>query len=387
MHVIILNYVYEPDFEDAAALLDYYFSLTGWAEGLALAGGQVTVLQRYRRDLVLEREAVTYYFVSDPYEPKLRGWQIPRQMHRLAGELSETSLQAGTPTCLHLNGLLFPIQARLLRHNLPGSCPIVAQHHAEKPWPMPQQLLQRWCLGPMAAFLFTNRALAQDWLEAGIIHSIQDVYEVMETSSPFQYQDKVAARQITGLAGNPVVLWTGNLKHNKDPLTILAGFELVLEKAPEARLYMAFRSADLLPQVQARIAQSTALSRAVTLLGMIPHAEIAAYYNSADLFVQGSAREGSGIALLDALACGVIPVVTDIPSFQTITGHGRIGALWPVGRAELFAAALLDIISRPLEPQSWEARHFFETNWAFPAIGRRALAIYLEVLQKENLSI
>jgi hypothetical protein len=387
IHVIILNYFYEERFETPAALLDRYFSLTGWAEGLAQAGAQVTVLQRYSQDAVLERQGIAYHFVSDGYGPTLRGWQIPWPMHRLAANVSRDSLQANHPTCVHLNGLLFPIQTRLLRANLPEGAALVVQHHAESPWPPPQQLLQRWCLRSVNGFLFTNRALAQEWLEAGIIRAGQDVYEVMETSSPLPYQDKAAARQITGMTGSPILLWTGNLNHNKDPLTILAGFELILAQAPEAHLYMAFRQADLLPQVQAQIAQSPALTRSVTLLGRIPYAEIAPYYNSADLFVQGSSREGSGIALLDALACGVIPVVTDIPSFQTITGNGRVGMLWAVGRPEAFTTAVLEVVSQPLEALAEEARRFFELNWTFPAISRRAMAIYLEILQKQGYPV
>jgi glycosyltransferase involved in cell wall biosynthesis len=176
-----------------------------------------------------------------------------------------------------------------------------------------------------------------------------------------------------------VVLWTGNLYPNKDPLTILAGFECLLERAPGARLYMAYRYESLLAQVQARIAASASLDRAVTLLGEIPHDQIEACYNSADLFVQGSAREGSGAALLDALACGVVPVVTDIPSFRVLTNGGRIGALWPVGDREAFTTALLRIAAQPLAPLSLETRRFFDTTLSFPALGRRAVAVYRQL--------
>ena len=44
---------------------------------------------------------------------------------------------------------------------------------------------------------------------------------------------------------------------------------------------------------------------------------------AADLFVLGSHREGSGYSLIEALACGLPPVVTDIHAFRTLTGCGR----------------------------------------------------------------
>ncbi len=54
------------------------------------------------------------------------------------------------------------------------------------------------------------------------------------------------------------------------------------------------------------------------------------YYNSADYFVLGSHYEGSGFSLVEAMSCGVIPIVTDIPSFRMMTNNGKIGTLMEV---------------------------------------------------------
>jgi glycosyltransferase involved in cell wall biosynthesis len=143
---------------------------------------------------------------------------------------------------------------------------------------------------------------------------------------------------------------------------------------------MAYRQAELLPTLEAKIAGTERLCGAVTLLGEIPYEEIEPYYNSADLFVQGSAHEGSGLALLDAMACGVVPVVTDIPSFRTITDGGRIGALWRPGDVDGFVGAFLRTAEQPLAAVSRRARRYFEQNWSAETVGRRALAVYRRVL-------
>ena len=57
------------------------------------------------------------------------------------------------------------------------------------------------------------------------------------------------------------------------------------------------------------------------------------------MFVSGSHSEGSGYALIEAMSAGVVPVVTDIPSFRAIAGD--CGARWPPGDAGAFADALL----------------------------------------------
>jgi glycosyltransferase involved in cell wall biosynthesis len=178
------------------------------------------------------------------------------------------------------------------------------------------------------------------------------------------------------MTGDPILFWAGNLDANKDPLTILHGFELALAQLPAARLYMAFRFADLLPAVQARLAQRPALAGAVKLLGALARADIEAHFNSADFFVQGSHHESTGYALLDALACGAVPIVTDIPSFRVLTANGALGALWPPGDAHAFAAALVACAQQPLAPQIAAVREFFEAHLSVPAVGRQALTIY-----------
>ena len=142
------------------------------------------------------------------------------------------------------------------------------------------------------------------------------------------------------------------------------------------------REDTLLPEVKSRLSESKLLGETVSLLGEIPYAKIGDYYNSADFFVQGSAKEGSGIALLDALACGVIPIVTDIPAFRTITGQGQIGTLWPVGDTEAFVTAFFEMADQPLFHLSRKAREYFDAHWSFEAIGRHAVEIYDDVLER-----
>ena len=62
---------------------------------------------------------------------------------------------------------------------------------------------------------------------------------------------------------------------------------------------------------------------------------------AADLFVLGSHREGSGYSLIEALACGLPPVVTDIPSFRSLTGGGAVGKLWPCDDPRALCEALV----------------------------------------------
>jgi glycosyltransferase involved in cell wall biosynthesis len=95
------------------------------------------------------------------------------------------------------------------------------------------------------------------------------------------------------------------------------------------------------------------------------------------VFVSGSHAEGSGYALLEALACGLVPVVTDIPSFRALTGDGRIGRLWPCGDAAALAGALAGAAADPVPPE--QVRAHFDAGLSFGALGRQWADAYAQV--------
>src|SRR3954469_21219285 len=112
---------------------------------------------------------------------------------------------------------------------------------------------------------------------------------------------------------------------------------------------MVFSDGDLEATVRNRVAQSPALRDRVHLAGAVPRARIAAFFSAADLFVLGSHHEGSGYALIEACACGALPVVTDIPTFQLLTDG--VGALWRAGDAGECARALAAVAAGDLAAQ------------------------------------
>jgi glycosyltransferase involved in cell wall biosynthesis len=377
MHVAFLNYEYDPKMASLEDLLHTYATLAGWTEALHSEGAQVTVFQRFHRDAELLRDGVRFRLVSDGYGPRLRKWQVPWSLHQAIQK--ECAASKAEPTVVHFNGLIFPLQLGALRALLSRRIAIVVQHHAERPWQGLRRSIQRWGLQTVDGFFFAASEQASSWVEHGLISGRQRVYEVMEGSTNFHRQDRAAARARTGLTGNPVVLWVGRLIALKGPLTVLKGFESVLHHFPDARLHMVYGTDDLLPAVRAYISQNALLSRSVTLWGSKPHDALEHFYNSADYFVLGSHYEGSGYSVAEAMACGVVPVVTDIPSFRVLTDGGKIGACWPPGDGGAFAEAFLRVSRQPIQNISDRAVRFFEEHLSFPAIARKALRAYREL--------
>ena len=73
---------------------------------------------------------------------------------------------------------------------------------------------------------------------------------------------------------------------------------------------MIYSEDDLLDAVKERVRRSPSLADRVRLIGAVPHDQMTTFYSAADLFVVGSHHEGSGYALMEACACGAVPVVT-----------------------------------------------------------------------------
>ena len=386
MHVLLIGYFYDAGYATPQQLLRRYDTLTAWGESLLAAGAQrVTVLQRYAYDTELERNGVRYIFRADGGRAAPRAWAPLRRFNREAAVLQ--------PDLVHANGLLFPAALLALRRMLPRATALVVQDHANILSVLhsrlalrerARRLLERLGLGTADAFLFTIADQARPWRAAGAIGPHQPVYELLEGSRSVAPLPRDEARARTGLRGDPAIMWVGRLIANKDPLTVLAGFERALAQLPNARLAMCFPIEDLLPNIRARLDSAPALAERVDLLGERPVDEIVALLSAADLFVLGSHREGSGYALLEAMACGAVPVVTDIPSFRAITAGGTLGRLWPPGDAGALAQALVELSRTDLGPIRAAMRDHFERELSWPALGARALAIYQEVVAQRR---
>jgi glycosyltransferase involved in cell wall biosynthesis len=278
---------------------------------------------------------------------------------------------------LHAHGLGFAEDASAMARCLP-QLPMLCQDHADRVprrWRRPRW--RRWHAATAGA-AFTAPELARPFTRAGLFGPLTRLFAIPESSSRFTPGSRADARAETGLHGDPCVLWVGHLSEGKDPLTVLDGVARAVQRLPGLQLWCAFGNAPLLDEVQARIARDPQLEGRVHLLGKVVHARVEALMRSADLFVSGSRAESCGYALLEALACGVAPVVTDIPAFRALTGNGRVGHLWPCGDAARLAEALVSTVLGPSSPA--RVRAHFDATLSFAALGRQWADAYALLL-------
>lgn len=349
MRVVQVSLVRPRGRPDPETLLEAWPTLPDVARATRRAGAEVTVVQSFHRDAEIFLDGVRFRFA--------------RALKPLVA--------ACRPDIIHVHGLDFAWRTRMLCRL---GIPVLAQDHCSNPAWRPWR--RRWGLGGVAGAAFTHEDQAGPFLANGSLRRGLPVFAVPESSTRFTPGDQEEARGRSGIFGDPAVLWVGRLNARKDPLTALAAIERAVPELPGLRLWCVFHEMDLLAEMRARIAASALLAEHVKLLGPLPHDEIEILCRAADLFLLCSHHEGSGYALIEAMACGAAPVVSDIPPFRALTGDGAAGALAPVGDPAAFARGLVEMARQPATARRERTIRHFDRNLSFDAVGDQLLAAY-----------
>jgi glycosyltransferase involved in cell wall biosynthesis len=184
------------------------------------------------------------------------------------------------------------------------------------------------------------------------------------------------------LQGRPVALFFGGLKERKNPFLLLDIWRRVVAGQPEARLLVA-GGGGMLGAVRDRVRQ-LGLDGSVILTGYVPEARKVDYYNLADVFVFPSALEGFGLALGEAMSCGLPVVASDRGSIPELVVDGEGGFLCDPARPETFALRLSGLLAdgklRDTFGRANEAR--VEQLFRWDRCARRTLDVYEEVLAR-----
>ena len=368
LHVAQINFQLVPDGLAPGEIFEKWPSMADIAEVALCSGARISVIQAAPYAEKITRNGIDYHFID--VSGKLAA------THR--GRSFASLLDSIKADILHVHGLRFVEDAFAIAQCLP-ELPIIIQDHADRPPPWWRRSQWRRWYTAVSGIVFTAPELALPFTTMGMFAPRTQLFTVPESSTGFVMGSNAIARAETGLHGNPCVLWVGHLNAGKDPLVVLDGIAKAMPSLPGLQLWCAFGNAPLLAEVQTRIERDPWLAGRVHLLGCVPHARIEQLMQAADLFVSGSHRESCGYALLEALACGVAPVVTDIPSFRILTGEGSIGALWPRGDAGRLAEALVTTAKNP--PTRQQVRAHFDAELSFTAVGRRWAGVYAQVIE------
>lgn len=121
----------------------------------------------------------------------------------------------------------------------------------------------------------------------------------------------------------------------------------------------------------------------------VAYSDLPMLYSAADVFVLPSAYEGCSISVIEAMACGLPTVMTDVGHARDIKEQSRILApyIMPVDSSpELFADLILSIKRDPAKRHatSEEARRYVLQHNSMQAMAESYLNLFHEVLNSEG---
>jgi glycosyltransferase involved in cell wall biosynthesis len=354
MKYVFVSYNYSPGFTSPQSWFERTEMYSGVLESLGKMHTVINVKQ-------IDYEGnVTYNNVDNRFVSfDKKKTYFPFRLHQYIKNLDAD--------IVFIQGLHHPLQIIQLRLMLNKRTRIIAQHHAEKPFPGIKGKVQRLADSCIDAYLFASHGIGAEWVERGNISSAKKIHEVMEVSSLFYPVKNAALKLNIKVSGNPIFLWVGRLNANKDPLNVVKVFLKFAESNPGVHLYMIYHTDDLLNDIKLLL-EKYGDNSPITLVGKVPHDELLYWFNSAAFFISGSYYEGSGTAVCEAMSCGCIPIVTNIPAFRMSTDNGSCGLLYEAGN-EL---ALLDVLeqSKTLDIEDKKAKSlaYFKSTLSFDAI-------------------
>ena len=200
---------------------------------------------------------------------------------------------------------------------------------------------------------------------------------------PAGSSEKQELRRELGLPGEKIVTYAGRLEAGKGVETLLAGWENVSQKFPQAHLLI-LGDGRLKYDLKASLYGKT-YRDGVLMPGQVE--DITKYLRSSDVFVLPSMAEGMSNALLEAASCGLALVATAIGGTTELIVHGRNGLLVPAGDAQALADQIVLLLGNEQEMVTLgqTARQDVTNSYSLNTIAGKYADLYENIAEGKNI--
>ncbi len=157
----------------------------------------------------------------------------------------------------------------------------------------------------------------------------------------FKRQDKSHFRQVLCPGKKKILIHVSNFRAVKHAQDVVRVFARVLERGVASRLVLVGDGPDRAPTEQ--LAREMGVYDEVRFLGKLEPVE--EVLSIADVMLMPSGSETFGLAALEAMACEVPVVSSDIGGLPELNVHGETGYLCKLGDIDAMTEAVVDILS------------------------------------------
>ena len=206
--------------------------------------------------------------------------------------------------------------------------------------------LTRWAMDKADLITVHSRFLRDAALQLGEVGGkIKRVHWGIDFSRFRPGMDVRRLRSALGLGSGPVVL-SMRIPHpiyNID--TIIKSIPLVRRHIPDVRLIVKDYLAEPTYMERLRgLVDRLRLRDAVTFAGEVPYDHIPLYLNTADVYVSVPSSDGMPVSLMEAMACGTAPVLSDLPQYKEMIKEGENGLYVPPRNEVALSQALITVL-------------------------------------------
>lgn len=120
------------------------------------------------------------------------------------------------------------------------------------------------------------------------------------------------------------ILFVGTIEPRKNPNTLLEAIALLREKGLKNLILVMVGPMGWKSDETLRLVSMKGLGDCVRHIGYIPHEDIPFMYNAAKLLVYTSLYEGFGLPPLEAMACGIPVIASNLSSMPEILGDAAL---------------------------------------------------------------
>lgn len=178
-------------------------------------------------------------------------------------------------------------------------------------------------------------------------------------------------------APEPEVVYLGRLKRYKSIDLVFDAMKRVLEKVPDARLTIVGEGDDR-PRLE-RISRELGLGKAVRFTGRVSEKEKTRLLQQARVVVNPSRKEGWGVTVIEANACGAPVVASDVPGLRDAVQDGVTGVLVGYGDVRSLASSVVLMLRNPRVREEFSER---AVAWARSFSWDRAAHQTLQVIEE-----
>jgi glycosyltransferase involved in cell wall biosynthesis len=143
------------------------------------------------------------------------------------------------------------------------------------------------------------------------------------------------------------ILWTRSLEPLYDPETFVRALGLLRRRGVPFRATIAGRGRER--AALESLARELEIAGAVRFVGFVGEDELRALYREHEIYVSLSRSDSTSQSLLEAMAAGLAPVLSDIAGNREWIVHREQGLLVPVGDALAVACAVEEIARAPAD--------------------------------------